>query len=176
MNSIQEIGHNIRTQDNAITALPIFCVQQRERIWGVDSDYASGVAWVDPDSDYREADTALAFHLERRWLAGGQTKNWRRIGYIDRWAFVTACFTRAGCEAYLEVNGHNLKHPRIYVETGFRNKEWETVRNLLIFLSSVATPAAGIYRCNDEAARVLGLNPVPVTWPDFPSGDKSEQG
>lgn len=27
--------------------------------------------------------------------------------------------------------GHNLKEPRIYVESGYRNKEWETMREFL---------------------------------------------
>jgi hypothetical protein len=46
--------------------------------------------------------------------------------------FVTACFTRKGAEAYIEVNGHNLREPFIYVASLFRNREMIDVRKALI--------------------------------------------
>lgn len=45
--------------------------------------------------------------------------------------FVTCCFTAKGCEDYIAANGHNLKKPRIYVESGYRNREWEIMREFL---------------------------------------------
>ena len=38
---------------------------------------------------------------------------------------------REGREAYLEANGHNLKEPRIYTESGYCNEEWKTLREFI---------------------------------------------
>lgn len=53
----------------------------------------------------------------------------------------TACFTRKGCEDYIALNGHNLKSPRIYVESGYRNREWEQLRELVMRLGAEDQPA-----------------------------------
>lgn len=47
-------------------------------------------------------------------------------------------FTRAGAEHYLEINGHNLRGPeplRIFVESAYRNAEWQAIRALLLALA-----------------------------------------
>jgi hypothetical protein len=41
------------------------------------------------------------------------------------------------------VNGHNLKHPRIYAYGSFRNAEWAAVRDHLISLAAPAADADG---------------------------------
>ena len=56
---------------------------------------------------------------------------WRAVGYQDHWVNVQPFFTRPGAEAYLWINGHNLKDPRIYVESAFRNAEWQAIRLFL---------------------------------------------
>jgi hypothetical protein len=33
---------------------------------------------------------------------------------------------------YIYLNGHNLRAPRIYVESAFRNAEWQALRALCI--------------------------------------------
>lgn len=45
--------------------------------------------------------------------------------------FVTACFTEIGCQRYIAANGHNLNKPRVYVASGYRNEEWEIMREHL---------------------------------------------
>ena len=47
------------------------------------------------------------------------------------WVFATACFTEQGCKDYLAANGHNLKSPRVYVYSGYRNAEWIALRAAL---------------------------------------------
>src|SRR5207342_1777997 len=41
---LAEIGELIRTQDNRITSEPVFVVEQRTRIYGLDTDYTESVA------------------------------------------------------------------------------------------------------------------------------------
>ena len=49
----------------------------------------------------------------------------------NAWTFVTACLTEQGCKDYLAVDGHNLTNPRIYGPGGFRNQEWQNLRDFL---------------------------------------------
>jgi len=59
-------------------------------------------------------------------------ENYTKTAYQDFWENVQPFFTRKGAEGYIEINGHNLKDPRIYVESAFRNSEWQALRQLLV--------------------------------------------
>lgn len=107
--ALARIGDLLRTQDNRITNAPIFVVQQKRRIYGISREYTDDFEVI--TGDY------------------GPT---RRVGYLDTWEFVTACFTEQGCKDYIALNGHNLKEPRIYAEGSFRNHEWRAVRDYLM--------------------------------------------
>lgn len=129
------LGHLIATQDNRITAEPIFIVQQK-RLYVGDGDYGeSRLQWVDDEG--REAEPAEADRLEREYDRHYEIpKGWRRLFVFDVWEFVTACFTEQGCKDYLARDGHNLREPRIYAAGSYRNEEWRAVRK---FLLSIAT-------------------------------------
>lgn len=126
---VLRIAENLRTQDNRITANPIFIVQQKRRQYGVDPQYTENVVWLHSDEGI-EVDQTEANALERKY-SGREPDGYTRTGYIDSWEFVTACFTEQGCKDYIASNGHNLKEPRIYAESGFRNREWEVLREFL---------------------------------------------
>lgn len=144
MRTIEQIAQDVATQDNAITELPIFIVQQRRRTYGIDDRYTDEFVWMSEGDDPHKADSETAAKLDElrktysdyddEIILGedGEETTWTRVGYRDHWEFVTACFTRVGCEDYLRVNGHNLTDPRIYVESGYRNAEWETMRKHLL--------------------------------------------
>lgn len=58
-----------------------------------------------------------------------------KTAYRDSWENAQSFFTRQGAEDYLRINGHNLQGhepPRIYVDSAFRNAEWQAVRALLM--------------------------------------------
>ena len=127
--TLAEIGHDIRTQDNRITALPVFVVQQKRRVYGMDPAYSDEIVWVDSDGEaLPEEVAALDAEYEE---TGDEPDGWTRTSYIDVWEFVTCCFTENGCNDYIEANRHNLKEPRVYAYSGHRNREWETVRDYL---------------------------------------------
>jgi hypothetical protein len=133
---LAEVAHRLRTQDNQVTAHPIFTVQQRRRIYGLDPAYSERVVWVDSDG---EADGEKSAELERDFEQTGKERDgYTRTAYVDIWQFVTACLTEQGCKDYLALNGHNLREPRIYVESGCRNVEWQKLRTLLADPSCVA--------------------------------------
>lgn len=122
------IGRDLLTQDNRITANPIFVVEQRVRDYGMDPGYADEWVWHNADGDWEKADEDEAARLDALLEDGEDTGSWERVYYQERWQFVTACLTERGCEDYIALNGHNLTDPRIFVHSGHRNHEWQAVR------------------------------------------------
>ena len=134
----------LQTQDNAITADPLFVVFQEERIYGVSQDYQTdGYEWVGEDDSSVTADDDEAKVLEkllddvRELSIGGVTLSiggvtFQRVWYKIVPRFVTACFTRKGAENYIARNGHNLTNPYIYVESLYRNNEMIALREHLM--------------------------------------------
>lgn len=131
------LSAELRTQDNAITADPLFVVFQEERIYGVSQDYQTdGYEWVGEDDSSVTADDDEAKVLEkllddgRELSIGGVT--FQRVWYKIMPRFVTACLTRKGAEDYIARNGHNLTNPYIYVESLHRNAEMIALREHLM--------------------------------------------
>ncbi len=52
------------------------------------------------------------------------------IKLIDR--FEQAFFIRENAQRFIENQSHNLREPYIYVESAYRNPEWQQIRELLI--------------------------------------------
>lgn len=124
----------LSTQDNAATADPIFYVEVRERIYGMDfEEFDGSYVWVREDECDVEADEAEAKALDEKYADTGDDPidGWRRLGHIDTWKKVQPFFTRDGAQRYLDANRHNLKEPRIYVGSAYRNSEWQYVRSKL---------------------------------------------
>lgn len=113
---LQTVAERLRTQDNQITANPIFVVQQRIRDYGYEPKWAEGTAWIDGQGEEITAPDDEA----------------TETGYRDRWEFVQPFFTEAAARAYIKANQHNLRECRVYVASGFRNAEWAMVRDLLL--------------------------------------------
>ena len=138
MRTISDISKDLVSQDNLATAIPIFIVQQKRRIYGIDPEYTENITYLDDYADSQEVSEEKVKELEEAYSSskndlgnGDFLENYTRVGYIDNWEFITACFTKKGCEDYIAANGHNLTEPRIYVESGYRNREWETMREFL---------------------------------------------
>lgn len=67
-----------------------------------------------------------------------------KTAYQDSWETVQMFFTEVGAEEYLRVNGHNLRGgkepPRIYVDSAFRNAEWQAIRAMLLNMNPEEKP------------------------------------
>lgn len=130
---VLQLADRLRTQDNRATHIPIFAVQQRVRDHGYDTDWGGDSVWIDGANDNVEASEEEAGLLDAREQAGIEVPDgWDKVGYRDRWEFVQPFFTKHAAEAYIEANRHNLTDPRTYVYSGYRNHEWEAVRQLLL--------------------------------------------
>lgn len=146
MNLIPTIGANLHTQDNRITANPIFLVQQKHRTGGFEESYADQHVWI---RDGEEVDDVIAALLDEADKTGSsvithpddedrldktvrEVDDYRKVYYRDEYVFVQPFFTEHGAQEYIRANGHNLREPRIYVESGYRNAEWAAVREYLM--------------------------------------------
>lgn len=121
------IGDRIRTQDNRITDQPMFCVQKLVADTGYDPCYCDNECWWNPEL------CEVAFDNEP------EGDGWDGpFGYKLRWEDVMVAFTEQGCEEYLELDGHNIRHgahqgkARIYVKSFNRCPEMITVREFLL--------------------------------------------
>ncbi len=127
---LQKIASDMKGQDNQFTAFPIFVVQQRKRIYGIDPEYSDDIAWICDGSEVSEDDPDLLkakAEYEELGELSPEYEDWIVTRYIDEWEFVQPFFSEKAAKAYLERNRHNLKNPRIYVDSGHRNKEWQTL-------------------------------------------------
>jgi hypothetical protein len=57
---------------------------------------------------------------------------YHRTGYVDPWEFVQPFVTEAAAEAYIAANSHRMNETRIYVDSGYRNYEWQAMRAMLL--------------------------------------------
>ena len=149
--SVESIGKRIASQDNRMTANPIFEVQELKRTYGIDVDCDPEIAWLWSDESV-EVPRILADLAEEYWynnekepgaietdngkykvgLGDGYSEPLRRVGYFEDWVHVQPFFTEVGAQSYIDCNGHNHKgRLRIYVGSEFRNREWQAVRALL---------------------------------------------
>ncbi len=136
-NNLKDIGNSIRTQDNRCTSDPLFIVYQKRRIYGIDTSLTDDIVWRDNVEGY-EANEDEVQYLEKIYDESfGEPDGWDRTGYVDIDVFVTACFTEEGAKNYIEVNGHRLKNPYIFVDTLYRNKEMILVRESIKRLPTI---------------------------------------
>lgn len=123
----------LHTQDNRITAEPMFCVQEKERRYGIDPEWSDNVVWVDTDDGVYE----VAAPPNGCEPMPGVVKT----GYVDLWKTVMVAFTETGAKEYLHLNGHNHRgETRIYVESFRRCPEMIQIRALLMKLAEISNP------------------------------------
>jgi len=161
--ALKVIGQNILTQDNRCTADPIFCIQGKRRIYGMDPNYSDNPVWVDeechevdvakcrqeakdlrgplPTTEDEKAEYAKQYGEEDaldddEWA---EEQGWTKTSYVDHWETIQQCFTEDGCKHHLRINQHNYVRTyqdiRIYVDCLYRNPEMVLIRNMLIALS-----------------------------------------
>ena len=117
--SVEEMGRRMLTQDPRATSHPIYLVRQRRRIYGLDSDYTDQFVYV-----YRDDGTEYGAELK----AEDDPAHFRRVGIRDIWIGVQPFFTNSEAERFIASNYHNLTEPHVYVESGYRNREWIAAR------------------------------------------------
>lgn len=125
-NKLKEIGEQLATQNNRMTANPMFCVQMQVCDMGYDASYCEDLCWYNSEA------------MEVVFENPNDDENWEECGYKLRWETVMVAFTEKGCEEYLELDGHNVKRQahngevRIYANSFNRCPEMIAVRDYLL--------------------------------------------
>ena len=132
--TVQDLEHELRTQDNQYTSHAIFLVEEKRRITGLDLEYSENVLWWNGTTEEevtRESDPARFQELEAVFDAGsGEPEDWTRTGYKDEWRFVQPFLTVKAAEEFRTRNAHRLGETRVFVDSGYRNTEWQLIREL----------------------------------------------
>lgn len=134
MITLSDIAARMEGQDNLATEAPVFLVQQRRRIYGMDPQYAddSCIAWLlEDEAEELEANEAVLREAEYE-RTGEVPDGLRRVAYVDVWESVQPFLSRAGADRFIEGNRHRLTAPRVYVDSAYRNDEWVAVRAALL--------------------------------------------
>jgi hypothetical protein len=61
-----------------------------------------------------------------------------RLEQYEEVRMVQPFFSEKAAKAYIEANKHNLTNPFVYVDTAYRNREWQAVRQVLLQLNGEA--------------------------------------
>lgn len=156
MEELKLIGERIRDQDNQCTSHAVFLVQSKKRNYGYDPNYGNEdcTVWINTtDRDVREASEVEAavleeleelrsFSSESKYAEAAELEEfwdisadeWTETSYQDTWEYEAACFTQVAADEYIARHKHNLKEPRVYVDSGWRNEEWQLLRKFLLSL------------------------------------------
>lgn len=128
--ALQTMAQNLAIEDSRATADPIYVVQQKVRQFPGDEN-SDPHYWV--DGDWEEVDEVCAKSLDEyeEDFNSDATKGYTKVYYRDVYQFVQPFFTEQGANEYIRINGHNLREPRIYVDSAYRNAEWQAIREFL---------------------------------------------
>lgn len=151
--ALRDIAANLATQDNRATSSPIFLVQKKVRQTGMDLNYCDNYVWIDMAGDCGEVtDPEEIAHLEELDEKYPLTEEesqffsgYVKTGYLDRWETVQPFFTEAAAQRFINSNKHRHEEGlRIYVDSAYRNPEWQTVRNFLLSLNPPKASSAPV--------------------------------
>ena len=142
--SLCEIADQIRRQNNGETGGPIFFVQKRKWIYGVDPDYHENAVpfWADRDGDEVTEDMCKA--LSELW---GRTANepdgFTRAYKTYIWYNLQPYFSRRAANAHIEDMGDDY---RLFIGSALLCHEWRTVRKFLMnFCDGQSSPMRGVW-------------------------------
>ena len=126
---LADLAHQLRTQDNRMTAEPLFLVMRKRRIYGLDLGFCDQSTWLHVDG-YEEADLSDLGITEEQ---AREDEMLEEVGYMDIDEFVTAHFTMRAAEQYIRNNGHrHSKAPGtelfVYVDSMYRCPEMIKIR------------------------------------------------
>jgi hypothetical protein len=112
------------------TAHPIFNVQRRRIVTGIDTDYTDNVAWIDEDCDILDKEDSAP--LESAYQETGEVaEGYIRTGFSEEWEHVDSYLTERSANS--RCSG-DPKY-RVMVDSAYRNKEMQIVRDFLMSLA-----------------------------------------
>ncbi len=139
---IRSLSSSLHSQDCQCTADPIFIVEQKRIVAGLDVDYVddpSEIVWCCEDRMYFAGDSHFK-ELETQYQEANLVPDeYMRTGFFKQWDFVQPFFTQAAADAFIAKHGHKFDGEfRVSVESAYRNEEWQQVAYWLAHLPQAA--------------------------------------
>lgn len=132
MNEIDRMKNDIVYQDNRCTEDPIFLAQKEVREYGIDPDYDySGYIWYDLNGGVESSDEDVALLEAGAGPLSDRFRHEKRY-YRNRWETITPFFTEKAADHFLKLNHYHWGKTRVYVDSAWRNNEWQAIREMLI--------------------------------------------
>ncbi len=133
---LAHIQQELRTQDNACTAHPLYVVFNKRRIYGMDPEFGDDhhYEWIDNFSgDFTQADERKKLACDRYERMYGQNpKKWDKRYYVEVDEFVTCFFTLEAAQLFIVKRRGGYNHLHVYVDSLYRNQEMQDIRNALL--------------------------------------------
>lgn len=137
MPRLKEIQHELKTQDNRCTSDPIFLVEEKERIYGLDLkwDCESCCYDFENDCEISEEEYDKAREKEMDDPSGKYENPYERLGFMDKRKTVQFFFTERAAQDFIDRNKHRHKGElRIYADSLYRNSEMKMIRDYILNL------------------------------------------
>lgn len=137
---LKNIMHEIETQDNRSTRLPIlYVIKETIREYGIEEDYRTdGFEWEKDGESYTWDEIEDEINKEQQYnfmfdISSIDEDNVKEYGFekvfyrnVERYSD-NFFFTEKAAKEHIRINGHNLTKPQDYVIHAFRNDEIESV-------------------------------------------------
>lgn len=128
------------------TADPIFTVQKRNLLSGLDLDYCDDIGWF-YDGDQLLGEEAVTLEAEYQ-DSGTVPDNHTRTGIMETWEHYATYITQESAQEFVAKKGDEY---RVYVDSGCRNHEWKALRAFLEDVAAAPTPPTSAADAADAA-------------------------
>lgn len=121
------------------TSDPIFTVEKRNLITGLDLDYTDNIGWFCEGEQIDDEDAAVleAAYQESRNVPD----NYTRTGIEETWEHFATYVTLEAAREFVSKKGDQY---RVYVDSGCRNHEWKALRAFLLQIAAKPVLAAPV--------------------------------
>ena len=132
---LNDLAQKLHSQDNAYTSLPVYCIQEKMLICGIDEDYGGNVGWFSEEARFPEDESSRKHRALERYYDrySKEPDGWTRCGYVFRWKYTgISFFTKEAADKYVKERAYNHTYGvRVYVDSLYRNPEMREIRRLL---------------------------------------------
>lgn len=127
------LRHELKTQDNQITADPLFVVYERIRITGIDTQYGEdGFFWYDSENCEETDDlNSWAYYINPEKSL--EEQGIEKVFYRNDKKFVSAHLTRKSAEDFIKRRNHDYPLGLfIYVDSMCSGSDIKDLRNIIL--------------------------------------------
>jgi len=146
---LKTLSHEMNTQDNLATSHPLYCVFDKDYIWGMDPNFSDQYKWLDVEGvevDLEQYELSEDLVEDEEGFAAWQKDvgidlHINKVYYAVRDRFLNAHFTMKAAHLYIDQNRHNLNKPFVYVVSLYRCHEMIKIQDhLKSFTKSLPHP------------------------------------